>query len=1792
LTQHEAVVTQAKAARGKPLPRFVKAILTMLALVIVLVPVGLAIWIGTGARGAIPLIATLIDGQKIGRFGQLKLEGVTETSDGAKILSASLSDAKGAWIVVKGVDFAWKPRALLARRIEISRINAVQTLVMRQPELGPRGKPRRLPVDVRIASFATNLRLAAGFVGRAPALSHQAKGQIALNRDSSFDLKVATRSLMGPYDQLNAELSRSRNAPLRIQINANGGPTGIINTLLGAPDAPNTKLDLVIIGDTKTGETIGRLTSGDQTYGDLRANWMAQNGRLDGFLAPHPQSWLGQNLARLGGRIDVDAQAGDVSSGRRQVLATVTAPALLARFTGPIDFQNIAVAAGSALTLERGNLALLSNQKIAGQKIAGLLAGTFNVEGQRRDGMLIGSLKGQVNLTGLNGFGLALNRVTTPLEISATASRLKIGADLEGQMARANDPRLATFGTNPKLALQIEQDRRTGIWFLNKAQLTGRGLQANVTGRMSGQGRELKGRADLADVAALVPNIAGPAQVAIDLRQSTGAPWQGKATLRAQNLKSKSQIVTDLIGRQLTGEITPTVRSTGDSFEWQVKTSNASARGTLALSDKVPLRGAWALKSPLALSRVSVSGVARGGTSGDLAFGPAGFAVGSQNARIAIGGWILDNAKFLAVGGTNGRPITASVSGIAPLGPAQVSGVIATSAGVISFTDVQAKHAGLQAIGTGRSAGSNFDGLFDLKIEPGAVLISGSSSGRLGVAVRNGQVGLAADLALKQAAFANVPVQVPVGRVRATGLLGALSLAFEGDVRAGNQQGRLNLTGLADLDGRETSLILNGGGDIGGRRIVISQPLRAVPLGTKARLTGQALWGDYRLGLDGQVRGGGLDVKYVELLGPSLSARLAGRLGGGDFALRGNARASNLSTLNARLSGSADGNLSIAGRGGDNWTAQVIGGANGFSLGNKDADALLGARPRFELAARAAAGRDISGSWKLTGKQLSGEGLVSLPKQGRLSNANGNWRIEGPVKLGGVDISGRVNGTILLQDAALAIAATSPNLAFAGQSWTDLRVIANIPDIFTMREIPIDAVANGSLGPLKLNTKFQQGPSPSLQPLVVSYGGIEGRGNIMLGTGGPSGTLTLQGSLGAIMTSGTAQGTVAFSQSNLGTQINARLGLSDARFERAGITQLTGTIAANGPLKDLVATVDTRFDLRGEAASARLNGRFTQTGDVNRFVVNGGGLYQGAAWRLAEPLLVASQNKTNRAAGRLVWRDADLDFVSVMERGGLNLTATLKDAPASLFATGQTRLDGRLSGNVTLRGQGQNVSGEGRLVATGLKPRAAQASEAIDGNISAQLRGGALTLRGSANNPRGLRATGDARLPVITSLSPFRLEVVRTGALNGQFEIVGPVEAIAKLALSRNSTASGTLTARGQLSGTIASPQVQGRAQLENAALTDASLGVRVTNANAVVNFLGPVADIETLTASDGRGGKLQLGGRIAFGRAATWRLNGQMDKFQLIGSNEALIVATGPWSLAANGGQAILGGNLVLDNARIGIPASTNRADTLRVREINRPADLAPLAAQSETLAASQRTSNSDLGLDLRLTSAGNARVVSRGFDGYFDLGLTVKGSLRAPQVDGRADLVRGRFDLAGRSFDMTKGSVAFLTPLTASRIEFIAQRETADITALAKIKGTLGRPVFSLESTQPSPQDEILSRILFGRNVAALTLPQAAQLALGVSSLATGNQLDPTARLGQALGLERFSLGTQSGGFDGFTAGLRLVRDVYVEVTTGGEDGTVTMLEWRPRRRVQVQVTTSQKRESTVSVRLRSKD
>jgi autotransporter translocation and assembly factor TamB len=1768
----------------------VKRALVLLFTILILIVTGSAVWLWFGAPGGVGLAAQVLNERQIGRFGQLELQGVRETSSGATVEHLTLSDTKGVWLKASNIAVDWQPRALFARRLELESLAAARVEIVRRPILRPPGPRRPLPIDIQIRKLDTALSLRSGALNNQEALNLSVNGQIALARNQSVKINLKAASIAGPREQIALNLIQSRQRAFDIDVSGIGNKGGLIAIIFGNPDAAQTRLLIRGRGDANAGSAQFRLNSDAQNEGDIQANWTRDGGKLTGFLGPDSRSLLGTQLSRFGPVLNLEAAFQAIRSGKRSTTASIKSTALAIMFEGQTDFEKARIEPGARVEVARADLALLSNNRIAGQA-----SGIFSIAGEISP--RTGRAQGEVTLTNLQAFGVGVDRVVSPISIEATPRTIEVTANVQNQKLSARDPRLAQLGSNAKLDLALSQNRQTHVWTLVRGKLTGRDLSADLRGQFGRDLRALKGKANLGNLAAISPLLSGGANLDVDLRQRDGVPWQGSARLSGQRLTSPNQSLAQLIGNRLELLVTPATGSAGNAFAWQLKTGAGQAQGTVNLDQTLPLRGRWALQTAFNIARVTISNARQGGAAGELAFGPAGLALSSENARIAIGGWTLDNTRALIVGGFKGRPFQASLSGIAPLGPADLTTQISTKDGQTSFSNIVVRHAGLLAQGAGQSKGREFNALFDVSLEAGSVLQSGTSSGKLGIAVRNGQVGVGADMDFREARFAGVPAQVMAGKLQARGLLGDLNLAFNGDVRVGTQAGTLNLKGNADIDGTQTSLVLNGSGLIGGRQFVLSQPLRAQPLGRQARVSGQATWGGYRFDLNGQVRGDGIDVRRFDLEGPNLSAQVSGRLAGSGSSLRGSARVTDLNRLDERLKGSAQGALTLTGTARTGFIAQVRGRANGLSLGNRDFDDLLGPQPRFELTARLPQGAGLVGEWKLFGQKLSGEGQVTPPRNGGFADLTGTWRVNGPARLGGLELEGDVVGDVALANRALTIMARSPRLEIAGQSWSEIGAEMTVADIFEARNFPFKAKAIGGLGPLAVSGELVPGNPARLQPLAINYAGIVGRGSLVLVPNGPSGNLTLSGNPAGVLTTGTASGFLTLASGSAGPQLDGRLSFSNASYAAAGISGLNGAFALTGPIKDLSARVNAQFDVRGERADANLLGKVAQSSGETRLTVTGNGSFQNAPWRLSEPLLLSTQSGTTRASGKAIWRSANLGLNAAFEPARLRLTATLENAPASLFNRNATRFDGMLNGSVSLTGQGDSFNGEGQLRATGLAPVSADRREALDGLITARLRNGNLSFEGNASNPSGLRATGQAQLSAITALAPFRLQIVRSAPLSGSFEVSGPVEALAKLALSRSSTASGTIMARGQLSGTVAAPSIQGRGEVSDAALRDPSIGISITQANAAINFLGPVGEIERFSASDGRGGRLQLGGRISFAQGANWRLVGDMTRFQIIGNNEATVVATGPWSLAFDRGQTVLGGVLSLDNARIGIPNVGSRTDALRVREINRPNSLPPLAPATSTDMPSAAGGGQDrrgraLGLDLKLTSRGTSRVLSRGLDAYFDLDVVVRGDTRQPEVSGTANLTQGRFDLAGRSFDMRRGSVRFQSPLSATRIDFQAERQASDITALAKIQGTLRRPVFTLESTPPLPQDEVLSRILFGRNVAALSLPQATQLALSVSSLATGTQFNPADRLGQALGLERLSLGTEGGGFSGITAGLRLVRDVYVEVTTGGQDGTVTMLEWRPRRRVQVQVTTNQNRESAVSVRLRSKD
>ena len=110
----------------------------------------------------------------------------------------------------------------------------------------------------------------------------------------------------------------------------------------------------------------------------------------------------------------------------------------------------------------------------------------------------------------------------------------------------------------------------------------------------------------------------------------------------------------------------------------------------------------------------------------------------------------------------------------------------------------------------------------------------------------------------------------------------------------------------------------------------------------------------------------------------------------------------------------------------------------------------------------------------------------------------------------------------------------------------------------------------------------------------------------------------------------------------------------------------------------------------------------------------------------------------------------------------------------------------------------------------------------------------------------------------------------------------------------------------------------------------------------------------------------------------------------------------------------------------------------------------------------------------------------------------------------------------------------------------------------------GTGLKPEITFASSPPLPQDELLSRILFGTSITNLSAPEALQLASAVAALQSGSgSLDPINALRRAVGLDRLRVvpaDVATGQKTAIAAGKYITRKLFVEVVTDGQGYSAT--------------------------------
>ncbi|QGN55357.1 translocation/assembly module TamB domain-containing protein [Novosphingobium sp. Gsoil 351] len=780
----------------------------------------------------------------------------------------------------------------------------------------------------------------------------------------------------------------------------------------------------------------------------------------------------------------------------------------------------------------------------------------------------------------------------------------------------------------------------------------------------------------------------------------------------------------------------------------------------------------------------------------------------------------------------------------------------------------------------------------------------------------------------------------------------------------------------------------------------------------------------------------------------------------------------------------------------------------------------------------------------------------------------------------------------------------------------DVRVaLAPIKDGFR-----IDTAGGSTLGPFDgvINLFSSPGGSTRLAIERLKVWQTNVTGEVLLGKAGLSGNLALIG--------GGLDGTVKITPQGNGQAIQALVTATDARF--GGPTPLAiarGRLEANGLIVKGRTTIDATVSAEGIssgrlfigrlAANAKLiNGsgtvvasiagsrgsRFALTGtgqiSPNRVVVLASGEYAGR--RITMPRRAVLTRDAKGDGWLLAPTQIGFGRGIVIASGRVlgsttNVELKMAQMPLSIgdIFVSDLGLGGTASGIVNYRGApGSAPTGDVALMVKGLtRSGLVLTSKPIDLSLVARLGASSLDTRATikeGGEQRGRLQARIARMPAGGSL----IERLRGGTLFAQLRYSGPADALWRLAAIEAFDLTGPIAIAADVTGRIDDPRVRGSVASDNLRVQSALSGTDLRQVKAHGTFDGSRLQLTSMTGTTKGGGSVIGAGTVDLTnlgtRGPSLDLRIAATSALLIDRDDMAARVTGPLRIVSDGIGGTLAGRVTLDSARWQLGRAVNPAalPVIRTREINRRADVAParVAASPWRYLIDARAPNQ---VDVR----------GLGLDSEWSANIKLRGTTAAPTITGQADLVRGGYEFAGKRFELSRGRIRFFGENPPDpQLDIAAEADVDTLSARITIQGTASKPIITFSSTPTLPEEEVLSRLLFGSSITNISAVEALQLGAAVASLQGGGGLDPINKLRSSIGLDRLRIvGSDpvTGRGTSIAVGKYLGRRFFVELVTDGQGYSATSLEFRVTRWLALLATISTVGEESVNVKV-SKD
>lgn len=428
---------------------------------------------------------------------------------------------------------------------------------------------------------------------------------------------------------------------------------------------------------------------------------------------------------------------------------------------------------------------------------------------------------------------------------------------------------------------------------------------------------------------------------------------------------------------------------------------------------------------------------------------------------------------------------------------------------------------------------------------------------------------------------------------------------------------------------------------------------------------------------------------------------------------------------------------------------------------------------------------------------------------------------------------------------------------------------------------------------------------------------------------------------------------------------------------------------------------------------------------------------------------------------------------------------------------------------------------------------------------------GAVTLTGTAVEG------GQGTLVDLRALGPGRIDAgvsgtVAPGYRQADLAIVGTGQAGLANGLIAPRTASGPLRFDLRLNGPFALASLVGRVALAGGRITDPDHAIAATDITGTADLAGGQAQI-TASAGASTGGRLRASGAVAL----TAPYNGDLViDLQSVGINDPQLyrtTASGQVTVSGPvGGGALIGGRLVLGAVELRIPSTgLGGAGTLPdLRHVNEPADVRATRVRAGLVDAGRSgRSGPPFLLDLTIEALSRVFIRGRGLDAELGGVLTLGGTTAAVVPNGAFNLIRGRLDILGKRLVLSEARLQ-LEGEFLPFVRILASNESDGITTSVLIEGPADAPSVRFVSNPELPEEEVLARLMFGRDFTSLSVFQAAQLAGAVATLAGRGGDGIIGKLRKGFGLDDFDVMTDATGGAAVKAGKYLSKNLYTEI------------------------------------------